>query len=241
MNQTHMSCRAAAALIAALPAAAMADWASGDPYAGAAAIPLFAHYRPSGQSQVTALAFENFAWVPGAGGGVIDTLGGFYHQFNTTPAFADVDKAYWEIRSGVGAGVAGTLVASGVGVPTSAPTSFVQGGGAVIRTTLDIADFALPAGNYWFGMAIGDTPEIGWFVANTTGTNGVGGPLGDNVSIYYQSNPPNTPSWDYVDIGPTGMGFTGVDAAYFINEVPAPGVISVGLFALAGMARRRKR
>jgi hypothetical protein len=213
---------------------AVADWYSGDPYLAPTSWPQYTE-NLSNSVQELALTFDNFTWVPGAGGGVVDTVGGHFHSFGTVNGSV-IDTAYWEIRTGMAHNVGGVLVASGSGAVTPYATSFTQGGAAVWGVSVDAPDFALPAGNYWFGLAIGTTSldpnAASWFVASTTGTNGVGGPLGDDLSIYFQSIANGSiVIWDYTESAVVNPQLTGFDPSYFIREVPEPSPIM-----LAGMA-----
>lgn len=235
--------RLAAAALAALSlhAAAGADWYSGDPYAATTTWPQYSD-NLSDANQVRAMTFDNFVWTPGAGAGVVDVVGGHFTRLTDTVPFGTVDTAYWEIRTGMGAGVPGSLVASGSGSVSSFVTGFVQGGWQVGAVCVDVPDFALPAGNYWFGLAIGSTIDApGWFNASTHGLNGIGGPLGDQVHLYYQEVAASV-TWNYVD--GTGLfppGTVGFDPSYWINEVPGPsGAGLLGVVLIAG-ARRRQR
>ena len=247
MRSRHSRAAAATATAIAcctllISSVASADWYSGDPYAANTAWPQYTD-NLSDAYQNRAMTFDNFTWVPGTGAGVIDRVGGHFHSFGPDNSTM-YDTAYWEIRTGLAHNVAGTLIASGSGIVTGSATSFTQGGAAVWRTDVDVPDFALPAGNYWFGLAIGVSsgPPYGAFVASTSGANGIGGPLGDDVSIYYQINGA-TVSWNYVDSytvnAPTVT--TGFDPSYYITEVPEPA--SLGCIACAGLlaARRVRR
>ena len=215
---------------------ASADWYSGDPYAAQTAWPQYTD-NLSTPFQTLAMTFDNFTWVPGAGGGVVDRVGGHFTNLTAGGGTGGVeyDTAYWEIRTGMADMVAGTLLYSGNASATWYPTAFTQGGYVVWGMDVDVPDFALSAGNYWFGLAIGASNGLpqGAFVASTSGANGIGGPLGDDVSIYYQINN-NVIGWNYFDSAtfmiPNGV-FTGFDPSYYINEVPEPGTI-----ALAGLA-----
>jgi hypothetical protein len=100
-----------------------------------------------------------------------------------------------------------------------------------------VPDFALPAGSYWFGLAIGTTSSdpnaTSWFVASTTGANGVGGPLGDDQSIYFQSvNNGSIVNWNYTDSATVNPGF---------REVPEPATVILLSLAAIGAASRRRR
>ncbi len=214
--------------------AASASWYGGDPSASAS-ISLAAFYYPANNGQVH-LAFDNFTWTGGAGG-FVGVVGGHYQSGDQSPASA-IDVAHWQIRTGVSDGVSGTLVASGVGTPVTAGTSFTQFGYSVTEVSLDVPDFYLAPGNYFFAMSLGDAPTGGWFACNTLGTNGVGGPLGDDLSVYYAGDNSNT-YWNWVDLDMAG--YTTVDVSYFIYEVPAPGGVGALLLGGAAAMRRRRR
>ena len=229
--------------VAALPTLAAADFYSGDPYAGDKSWPMFTSVNSGG---VTALAYDNFNWTPGAGGGVVDVVGGHFHYFNSPINPFNVDQAFFEIRTGMvgGAqpvgGTGGTLLYTGTGAITASATSFTQSGGPVWKFSIDVTNFTLPAGNYWLGVAIGSTnlPDAGWFAAQTDGTNGIGGPLADNNVVYYQ-----TGNWPWID--PTLESWwpqivnPRADPSFFINEVPAP--TSLAPLALTGLIALRRR
>lgn len=231
-------------VLAALAAPLKADWYSGDPYAASTAWPQYTENLSNAQQEL-ALTYDNFTWTPGAGGGVIDTVGGNFHSFNTVSG-AVIDTAHWEIRTGMSNNVGGALVASGSGSVSSYATAFTQGGSAVWGVSVDVTDFALPAGNYWFGLAIGTTSvepsATSWFVASTSGTNGIGAPLGDNLSIYYQSlSNDSIVTWNYVESAIVNQGGTGYDPSYFINEIPEPATMILAAMATLMIQSRRAR
>lgn len=222
-------------------ASARADWYSGDPYTQQTAWPQYTD-NLSTAAQTYALTYDNFTWTPGAGGGVIDVVGGHFHSFGQLSGLS-IDSAQWEIRTGMSHNNGGTLIATGSGIVTPYATSFIQGGSAVWGVDVDVPDFALPAGNYWFGLAIGvSSGQTGFFIASTSGANGIGGPLGDDVSNYYQINGAFV-SWDYVDSAIINPASTGLDPSYFIREVPEPSTLSLAVasVALVALLRRRRR
>jgi hypothetical protein len=227
-----------------MPAATRADFYSGDPYPAPTAWPQYTD-NLSNSNGVFALTFDNFSWVPGSGGGVVDVVGGHFHSFNTVPGTV-IDTAQWEIRTGMAHNVGGTLLYSGTGTVTPYATGFTQGGAAVWGVDVDVPDFALPAGSYWFGLAIGTTSSdpnaTSWFVASTTGANGVGGPLGDDQSIYFQSvNNGSIVNWNYTDSATVNPGLSGFDPSYYIREVPEPATVILLSLAAIGAASRRRR
>lgn len=218
-----------------------ADWYSGDPYLAASAWPQYTE-NLSNPFQILALTYDNFTWVPGMGGGDVDTVGGHFHSFNTIGASV-IDTAYWEIRLGMSHNVGGSLVTSGSGVVSTAPTSFTQGGSAVWRVDVDVPNFTLAAGNYWFGLALGSTSldpnATSWFVASTTGANGIGAPLGDDLSIYFQSQN-SVVAWDYVESAIVNPTFTGFDPSYYLVEVPEPSTLIHASLGLCLLVLRRR-
>lgn len=245
-RQLLLSCIVAFVVVHCAPLAAWADWYSGDPYLAANAWPQYTD-NYSNSSMTLALTYDNLNWVPGAGGGVVDTVGGNFHSFGSVSGTV-IDTAYWEIRTGMSNNVAGTLVASGSGAVTSYATTFTQGGSPVWGVSVDVPDFLLSAGSYWFGLAIGTTSQdpnaTSWFVASTSGASGVGGPLGDDLSIYYQENLSSV-SWNYVDgaLAYPWLG-SGFDPSYFIHEVPEPStwvILAIAGALLPAFARRRTR
>jgi hypothetical protein len=218
--------------------ASAAGWYSGDPYSQPTAWPQYTD-NLSNTNQVRAMTFDNFAWT----GGNVAGVGGHFHNFGTASA-AGVNTAYWEIRTGVANNTAGTLLYSGSGSVASSLSTFNQGGWPVWRVDVDVPDFNLPAGNYFFGLAIGTNDpntSIGWFVASTTGANGVGGPLNDNYSVYYQEMA-SVITWNYDEsaVINAGNGQTGFDPSYWITDVPSPSAGALLALAAVIPARRRR-
>jgi hypothetical protein len=233
--------RSILAMIAVFSAtAAHANWYSGDPYTANTAWPQYTD-NLSDANQIRAMTFDNFTWTP-TFSNVVDSVGGHFHAFGDFNGTFH-DTAYWEIRTGMSNNVAGTLVTSGSGTVVWVPTSFTQGGFPVWRTHVDVLDFPLPAGNYWFGLAIGSsTRPAGAYVASTTGASGIGGPLNDSLSIYYQIFGA-TVTWDYVEsaiINPPNV--SGFDPSYYIRVVPEPHalmILGMGLATLLGARPKR--
>jgi hypothetical protein len=230
------------ATLAAVTSTASADWYAGDP-ASTTFTPLaaFAWNTNVPSPGYLAFTFDNFAWT-NAGGGMVGSIGGHFISAGNGP-ITGVTYAQWEIRSGVSVGNGGTLIASGSGVPVATSTAFnslmtgAPSADPVLRVELDVADFALAPGNYWLGFSIGDAGAgVGGFVAETIGANGIGGPLNDGNAIYFQGDGTTIP-WNWVDVASTWGG--PMDAAYFINEVPAPG--AAALLALGGLLATRRR
>ncbi|MCC6951375.1 MAG: hypothetical protein IT433_08005 [Phycisphaerales bacterium] len=232
----------AAAAIACFAGSAHADWYAGDP-ASTTLVPLAAFAWSTGAPSpgYVAFTFDNFTWT-NAGGGMVGSIGGHFISGTGGP-ISSATYAQWEIRSGVSAGTAGTLVASGSGVPVLTSTAFTSQvigypvPAPVARVELDVADFALAPGNYWLGFSIGDTGAgVTGYVAETIGTAGVGGPLNDGNAFYYQGDGTTNP-WNYVDV--TARWGGPMDAAYFITAIPAPA--GTGILALGALTIVRRR
>lgn len=206
--------------------AVKADWYSGDPYATNPAIPLAAFYSPP---TFEGRAFETFAWS----GGGIDRLGGHYFDFNSN---SPTTVAHWEIRTGVAPATPGTILYSGTGVPVVSTTGFMHGANNISRFELDIPDFNLPAGSYFFTMSV----DSGWFVANTSGVGSMNAMPTDNSCIYSNTNNPLDPYY-YKEMGTGGLEYAGVDPSYFIiSSVPEPMTLTLA-GAVATSALRRVR
>jgi len=223
---------------------ARADWYGGDP-AAFMAVPLAAFHWATGAPTpgYQAFAYDNFVWT-NAGGGMVSTLGGYYSSFAGVP-ITGVTVASWEIRTGMSPGVAGTLVASGIGAPVISSTSFMVGqvpgnppDHPIMRVELDVTDFALAPGNYWLAVSIGDAGvNSGGFVVGTTGANSIGTGINDGQSIYFQGDNVSPNLWNYADVAATFGPQT--DLAYFITEIPTPGAAAV--LALGGLVAMRRR
>ncbi len=218
----------------------MADWYGGDPTLATPMSTAAFYYAPTGY---THLAMDNFTWTAGAGGGIVDKLGGNFFTFTPGNIPANITQAYWEVRAGTSIGNGGTLVASGIATPTISSTAFTVGGEPVTRVTADIPDFLLSNGNYWFGMSIKDAPAYGWYVANTQGVNGFGSPLADGQTLYHVIDSSNTVVVNYVDLAATygSDPSYNLDISYFVHEVPEPA--TAGLLAAAavvGLWRRTR-
>jgi uncharacterized protein (TIGR03382 family) len=243
MNRSTCTVLAGIAIAAGVSSVAHAGWYAGDP-AATTAVPLaaFAWTTNIPSPGYVDYPFDNFTWT-NAGGGIVDTLGGFYIS-TTGVALSNVTYAQWEIRSGVSVGNAGTLVASGSGVPVTTATAFTtQFVGystlePVVRVELDVSDFALAPGNYWFGMGVGDAGNnVGAFVAETIGANGIGGPLDDGNAIYFQGDGTNNP-FNYVDVAATWG--SPMDMSYFVTEVPTPSALALLTLGTGVLLRRRR-
>jgi|GEM_PF-2168184 len=223
---------------------ARADWYGGDP-AAFMAVPLAAFHWATGAPTpgYQAFAYDNFVWT-NAGGGMVSTLGGYYSSFAGVP-ITGVTVASWEIRTGMSPGVAGTLVASGIGAPVISSTSFMVGqvpgnppDHPIMRVELDVTDFALAPGIYWLAVSIGDAgANSGGFVVGTTGANSIGTGINDGQSIYFQGDNVSPNLWNYADVAATFGPQT--DLAYFITEIPTPGAAAV--LALGGLVAMRRR
>ncbi len=90
-------------------------------------------------------------------------------------------SAAWEIRSGVGSGTEGTLVAGGVGIATQTPNGFDFG---YTNYTIQVdVNVTLAPGTYWLSVApIGQGSGLS-YLSTTSGANAVGAPIQNNNTI----------------------------------------------------------
>ncbi|MCW3097615.1 MAG: hypothetical protein JWL77_3233 [Chthonomonadaceae bacterium] len=99
----------------------------------------------------------------------------FSNDIQLFPAPNVNTQADWSIRTGMGPGVGGTIVASGVSSATQTPTGRTVGGATgFIEYTIQVSGLSLilAPGTYWLQV----TPINGsaqWYNSTTSGTNGI--------------------------------------------------------------------
>jgi hypothetical protein len=91
-----------------------------------------------------------------------------------------ITQASWEIRSGVGPGNAGTVVASGL----SAASQIYVPGLAAYRIQVDGVAVQLAAGQYWLSVTPVGPVYKQSYVCETQGQNAVGTPAGNGTAYY---------------------------------------------------------
>lgn len=169
-----------------------------------------------------------------------------------------ISTATWQIRSGVGAGNGGTLVASG---DTSATATALSGvtlppGYSAETITATVSSVVLTAGTYWVAVA---PDSLGYYsdqayALTTSGANAVGTPAGNDGNSYVTNNYP-TSGPDAFNFTPTttalagdgdgslidfSMGVSGTS----VSVTPEPSSLvlaAIGLGAIALAAGRRAR
>ncbi|MGI8922468.1 MAG: PEP-CTERM sorting domain-containing protein [Fimbriimonadales bacterium] len=176
-----------------------------------------------------AYVFDNFT-VAGPGLMVTSVYGNCLSEGN----FANMTM-FWEVRSGMSVGNGGTLEASGSGTPVVEETGRKGFTYTEYNIRMNGLSFALAAGDYWLGISVDDPAGGKTFSSTTDGTNGIGGPLGDDNSLYGVSS-------TYIDtetqLGPGVWDFShGVDG----DPVPEPTTLIALGIGFAGVAARRRR
>ncbi|MCC6151955.1 MAG: hypothetical protein IT461_17025, partial [Planctomycetes bacterium] len=107
----------------------------------------------------------------------------FSNNYMTAPTGTQAD---WEIRTGVATGTGGTLVGSGTGLNVSMyPTGRSAFGYTEYTVITHLATAqVLTAGTYFVGVRPVSTSFTGnVYVSTTSGTNGVGSPLGNDLAF----------------------------------------------------------
>jgi len=191
-----------------------------------------------GGSVANSLVFDNFNFA----GGTISGL--FVNMVDSGAAQNGFASAgYYEIRSGVSQGVAGTTVASG----NLAGVTHVASGRSVLGITeytysADGLSINLGAGQYWLAFAL-DRSAVGGgqsFVTTTSGTNGVGTPLHDNKS--YLADPANGFTMEAISgDNLEGGGIWDVSQGVKSQAVPEPATMAALGLGVAAMLRRRNK
>src|SRR5207244_8348415 len=99
-----------------------------------------------------------------------------------------ITGADWEIRTGISAGNAGTLVAGGI---TSAPVVTLTGrsgfGYLEYMVQVNGLNVTLAPGHYWLNVTPVDGGTGRSFNSTTSGTNCIGTPCGNNQNAFFNS------------------------------------------------------
>jgi hypothetical protein len=151
--------------------------------------------------------------------------------------------AYWEIRSGVGAGDGGTLVASGDGVDNLTPTGRFE---AIIPGVFNVYEYTnqvsvnvtLTAGTYWLAVAP-DVSDQNSYISTTSGGNAVGLPPGNDGNSFASSS---FFGWSFLptsDDSLEGPGTWDYSMGVIGTAVPEPSSLLLGLVGLLTTAGYR--
>jgi len=165
--------------------------------------------------------------------------------FSNNEMTTTVTQAYWEVRSGVSSGVAGTLLDSGTGAATQTPTGRSGPLGNEYTVAVTGLNVTLSAGTYFLTVNPLDSAPNSSFITTTSGMNAVGMPPGNDDNSFFNSTIFSTnyeQASDFVGFpADFSMGVSGLS-----QSVPEPTTLLLGLIgALTGFGcawcRRRPR
>jgi hypothetical protein len=152
--------------------------------------------------------------------------------------------AAWEIRTGVGPGTGGTLVASGTGAATQTLNGFDNPlVSAPIGYTIMVSglNVALTPGTYWLSVAPIGQGFGRSFVQSTSGANAFGAPIQNNNAIFNSSQFGGY-SWAPADLG-FGLPLNYSMGVYAVPEPSSLVILGIGggLLGLNLVRRRRAK
>jgi hypothetical protein len=208
----------------------------------------------------TTLWYNGDDWAVGGGGSgggaaneISSNRGYFkaYDEFNVTASgwnvtriwsnndmrVTGVTQASWEIRTGMGPGVGGSILASGISPATQTATGRYNVGPEYTISVSGL-DLLLPSGTYWLNVTpfVGSDPGTGGYLnsytAFTSGANAVGTPAGNNANGLLDWTDSYAPfmavGWDL------SMGVAG-------TVVPEPSTACLVLIGTVMLGRNRLR
>lgn len=238
-----------AALATASPAAAQTLVYQGDHQGGTTC-------STKGSSLATGCVMYDNITVGGDGWNVTGLFGHFYQP--AVDGMAPWTSAFWEIRSGMSEGNAGTLLfggASSVVSATQVATGRSFTGSATFEeylATLILPEFFLAPGSYWIGIApvVIETAAsyVGAYASWTGGTGGINSQA-DNKGIAWINGSQNYLVVDHdfsygvlgtlAESGDPGNGNPG-NPNVTVPEPATVTLLAAGLLAVAGLRRRRR-
>lgn len=233
-----------AALLSASPAAAQTLTYQGNHTSGTTCS------TKSSNLALGCVMYDNIT-VGGDGWNVTGLFGNFYQA--DVEGMAPWTSAFWEIRTGMGEGNAGTLVHGGASAVASAThvatgRTFTTSSATFDEylATIALPEFFLAPGTYWLGIApvVIETAAVhlGAY-ASWTGTSASGGinSQADNVGISWINGSQNyTVQTHDFSFGVLGALAQNGNPGVPVSEPPAMTLLAAGLMAIVGM-RRRKR
>lgn len=235
-----------AALVAASPAAAQTLVYQGDHQGGTTC-------SAKASNLATGCVMYDNITVGGDGWNVTGLFGHFYQP--AVDGMVPWTTAFWEIRSGMSEGNAGTQVLGGVASATHDATGRSFIGSATFYeylATLTLDEFFLAPGSYWIGIApvVIETADsyVGAYASWTGGTGGINSQA-DDKGIAWVNGSQNYLVVDHdfsygvlgtlAESGDPGNGNPG-NPNVTVPEPATVTLLAAGLMVVAGLRRRRR-
>jgi hypothetical protein len=181
------------------------------------------------------IVYDDFTVGTSGTANITGIFGNYFFKDASTDSFlsnAVIGSANWEIRTGVSAGTAGTLVDSGTGA-ASVSTSLTPGGHTLYDISVTGLAVNLPAGTtYWVGLQPVTSSDAYGNLITTSGANAVGSPQGNDGEAYANDNFGDNYALITTNSTPEDFSLGVVGTVVPEPSTWALGMVGLGLFVL---------